>query len=212
MSEASRGLTSPARQVANGAGRLAMQAAGRFWEASTSRPGARKALGPAGLRHLSGGSGPRPAGLPQAEPPDKWRRPIAGLKQPSSRRMTDETLGRRITALVQGTQARRCLHIFNRDTTPEFNPLHDLVREAPGRPASGRCRLRLSRKPSREGCASDRSGGAAPPRCRAPELDRSACRVDTPSVVAQAFADRKHRSERWPLAKEKSLSPLPTWR
>jgi hypothetical protein len=78
--------------------RAALRDPGAF---ATTRPGARKALGPAGKYRKAFPAKPRSAGLPQAAawPSSSW--PTAGLKQPSLRRMGHEALGRRNAAPVQ---------------------------------------------------------------------------------------------------------------
>src|SRR5437763_859024 len=72
--------------------------------ASTSRPGARKAHGAATARRTSPTAESRWAGLFQAAVGDVRRAVIAGLKQPSPRRMPGQTLGRRYIVPLQNSK------------------------------------------------------------------------------------------------------------
>jgi hypothetical protein len=81
------------------------QARADVWEGfSTTRPGAGKAHGTA--RHAApvGDTGPRQAGLFQAVWPTGAACRTAGLKQPSSRNTTSQTLGRRNAALLRSSK------------------------------------------------------------------------------------------------------------
>jgi hypothetical protein len=73
---------------------------------ATRRPASGKAHGPAGFRKNLFGAKPRRAGLSQAALNKFLRNPTAGLKQPSLRSVTSQTLGQRNAALVQRTKAR----------------------------------------------------------------------------------------------------------
>src|SRR5438067_2145846 len=79
----------------------------KLGRASTSKPGAWKAHGPARPGSNSPLAEPRLAGLLQAAKGELLPGRIAGLKQPSLRRMIGETLRRRIIVLVQSTELDR---------------------------------------------------------------------------------------------------------
>src|SRR5207302_3472441 len=90
---------------------------GRLVGGSTSKPGAWKAHGPAGDIYPGHAAEPRPAGLFQAAACPGYISPIAGLKQPSLRRMPCGTLGRRIIALAQSAELDPSSHRNAKDRT-----------------------------------------------------------------------------------------------
>src|SRR5262245_12597450 len=92
------------------------------FSAFTTRPSVWKAHGTAGLRSICADAEPRPAGLIQSASAPIDRRPKAVLEQPSSRRMTGQTLGRRNIALADKRakpEREGCVESTRTSATPQ---------------------------------------------------------------------------------------------